>query len=208
MHSFARIKLKMRKRFPLLVLTDICTLSLILWLVTASFGVHAASQDAMTDKYLISPEDILQISVWREQDMDREVVVRPDGGVSFPLAGDLAAAGKTPLELEVNITERLQKYIPDAVVTVSVTQVQGLRIYVTGKVRSPGQFRVGRYIDVLQALTLAGGLTPFANQSDIRIMRRNENRIEIIPFNYGQVEKGKNLEQNIVLQPDDVVVVP
>ncbi len=207
MGDFTRFKLKMRKRIPLRALTDICATS-FLWLIVSSSTIMAAEPDGFTGNYHISPEDVLQISVWREDDMSREVVVRPDGGISFPLAGDLKAAGKTPQQLETNITERLVKYIPDAVVTVSVTQVQGLRIYVTGKVRSPGQFRVGRYIDVLQALTLAGGLTPFANQSDIHIMRRNNNRIEVIPFNYGQVEKGKSLEQNIILQTDDVVVVP
>ena len=207
MGDFTRINLKMRKRIPLKVLMDICTISM-LWLIATSSSILASEQEGLTGQYLISPEDVLEISVWREEDMSREVVVRPDGGISFPLAGDLKAAGKTPMKLQSDITERLKKYIPDAVVTVSVTQVQGLRIYVTGKVRSPGQFRIGRYIDVLQALTLAGGLTPFADQSDIHIMRRTKNRIEVIPFNYGQVEKGKNLEQNIILQTDDVVVVP
>lgn len=167
-----------------------------------------AAEDGLTGKYLISPEDVLNISVWKEQDMQKEVVVRPDGGISFPLAGDIQAANKTPSQLEADITKRLSKFIPDAVVTVSLTRVQGLRIYVSGKVRSPGQFTVGRYIDVLQAITLAGGLTPFADQNDIRIVRRVNGRQTTIPFNYGQVEKGKNLEQNIILQTDDVVVVP
>jgi len=196
----------MRTRFPIRAIGLAGTLVLLCF--TAISNSYADTSYESVPAYRISPEDVLNISVWREEDMQREVVVRPDGGISFPLAGDIRAAGRTPQELEVEITKRLKKYIPDAVVTISMTQVQGLRIYVTGKVRGPGQFRIGRYIDVLQAITLAGGLTPFADMSDIRIMRRTGNKVEVLKFNYAQVEKGKNLEQNIILQTDDVVVVP
>ncbi|MBV1907497.1 MAG: polysaccharide biosynthesis/export family protein [Pseudomonadales bacterium] len=196
----------MRTRLPIQTL-QLVRACMVCMLVSAP-NAFASTSDPLTEKYRISPEDVINISVWREEDMQREVVVRPDGGISFPLAGDIAAAGKTTVELEKILTARLHKYIPDAVVTVSMTQIQGLRIYVTGKVRSPGQFTVGRYIDVLQAITLAGGLTPFADQGDIRIMRRSDNGIHVLPFNYGQVEKGKNLKQNVILQTDDVVVVP
>jgi len=175
--------------------------------------VSARSEDGFERRgadadYRISAEDVLDISVWREEDMQREVTVRPDGGISFPLVGDVQAANRTPSELEDVITERLSKYIPDAVVTVSVVSVQGLRIYVNGKVRNPGQFLVGRYIDVLQALTLAGGLTPFANRKDIKILRRIEGRETVLKFNYDQVERGKKLEQNVILKADDTIVVP
>jgi len=165
-------------------------------------------QRGANEAYRISAEDVLDISVWREEDMQREVIVRPDGGVSFPLVGNIQAADLTPSELEAAITVRLAKYIPDAVVTVSVVNVQGLRVYVNGKVRSPGQFLVGRYIDVLQALTLAGGLTPFADRKNIRILRRVEGRERVLKFNYDQVERGVNLEQNVILKTDDTVVVP
>ena len=171
-------------------------------------SVHAEDADGSGGTYRISPEDILEISVWREEDLQRQVTVRPDGGVSFPLVGDIQAASKTPAELEETITQRLQKFIPEAVVTVSVVQVQGLRVYVTGKVSRPGQFLVGRYVDVLQAITLAGGLTPFADRRNITIIRRENGRERIMDFNYIQVERGKNLSQNIILQADDVVVVP
>ena len=159
-------------------------------------------------EYHISPEDVLQISVWKEDGLEKTVVVRPDGGISFPLAGDVGAAGKTPMELEAEIAARLQRFIPDAVVTVSVMELKGLRIYVSGKVKSPGQFTVGRYVDVLQALTLAGGLTPYANDAGIKILRREGGKQVVYEFNYGEVKNGKNLKQNIVLQTDDVVVVP
>ncbi|MEQ8857262.1 MAG: polysaccharide biosynthesis/export family protein [Pseudomonadales bacterium] len=160
------------------------------------------------DAYRISPEDVLQISVWREADLDRSVIVRPDGGISFPLAGDVQAAGRTPAELEQLITERLIRFIPDAVVTVAVTELRGMRIYVTGKVSNPGQFEVGRYVDVLQALTLAGGLTPFAQAGSIKVLRRENGREVVYDFDYNQVKDGRNLGQNIRLKADDVVVVP
>jgi len=158
--------------------------------------------------YRIAAEDVLQVSVWKEEGLEREVIVRPDGGISFPLAGNVVVAGKTPAEVETEIATRLQRFIPDAVVTVFVVRLQGMRVYVTGQVKSPGQFTVGRYVDVLQAITLAGGLTPFANDSDIKIIRRVDGRETIYKFDFGEVRRGQNLGQNIVLQTDDVVVVP
>ena len=168
--------------------------------------VTFASEDEQT--YLISPEDVIEISVWKEPDLQRSVIVRPDGGISFPLVGDIQAAGKSPVELKEEITVSLQNFIPDALVTVSLLELRGLRIYVTGQVRNPGQFLVGRYVDVLQALTLAGGLTPFANRNNISIRRRDGEREIVYRFNYNQVSKGNRLDQNIVLRADDVVVVP
>jgi polysaccharide biosynthesis/export protein len=158
--------------------------------------------------YRISPEDVLRISVWREEDLQGEVVVRPDGGISFPLVGDIVAAGRSPAELQAEITQRLSAYIPDAVVTVSVTELRGLRIYVSGRVANPGQYTVGRYVDVLQAISLAGGLTPFADERSISVIRRENGREVVFPFNYREVQRGRNLQQNILLKPDDVVVVP
>jgi polysaccharide export outer membrane protein len=169
---------------------------------------HAADAAAGIPAYRISAEDVLDISVWKEEDLVREVIVRPDGGISFPLAGDLQAAGLTTGELERALTERLARYIPDAVVSVSVKELKGLRLYVTGKVGKPGQYQVGRYIDVLQAITLAGGLTPFAKADEIRVLRRENGREVVYEFNHDEVEAGKNLSQNILLQTDDVVVVP
>lgn len=180
------------------------------WLLGAFLApLAAAAEPASTPpEYKISAEDVLDISVWREPDLQRQVIVRPDGGISFPLVGDIEAAGKTPAELQNALVARLETYIPDAVVTVSVVELRGLRIYVTGKVRNPGQYLVGRYVDVLQAITLAGGLTPFANQRDITIRRREDGREVVYEFDYTEVERGRNLSQNIQLRADDVVVVP
>lgn len=185
-------------------------LSFLGFLVTLLFAVEAPAQtsEPETSGYKISPEDLLEVSVWKEEDLQREVVVRPDGGISFPLVGDIQAAGKTTAELEAEVTEGIQTYVPDAVVTVSVLEVRGMRIYVSGKVRNPGQFVVGRYIDVLQAITLAGGLTPFADQKDIHVIRRTEDGEKVFDFNYNDVQRGRSLNQNIQLQSDDIVVVP
>ena len=175
---------------------------------TPAYSAEVGGSLAASPEYLISPEDLLLVSVWKEEGLEREVVVRPDGGISFPLAGNVQVAGKSPAEVEAEIATRLQRYIPDAVVTVSVVQVQGLRVYVTGQVTKPGQYTVGRYVDVLQAITLAGGLTPFANAGNIKIMRRENGRERIFEFDYGEVRRGQNLSQNIVLKSDDVVLVP
>ena len=182
-------------------------LALIALLSTLGGNAWSAERQAMPE-YRISPEDVLEVSVWKEPDLQREVIVRPDGGISFPLAGDMQAAGKTPKELESAITERLKTYIPDAVVTVSVMELRGLRIYVSGKVRNPGQFTVGRYIDVLQAISLAGGLTPFADDNNIHVIRRTSDGEQVFEFDYNAVHRGRNLEQNILLESDDIVVVP
>lgn len=173
-----------------------------------STAATRAAADAAGGGYEIGPEDLLEISVWREKDLQRQVIVRPDGWLTFPLVGNIRAAGKTTQELQAEITARLRKYIPDPVVTVTLQKVQGLKVFVIGKVGKPGEYVVGRYVDVLQALTLAGGLTPFANEDDIKILRKEGGKERIIPFNYSQVKRGHNLEQNIRLQAGDVVMVP
>jgi polysaccharide biosynthesis/export protein len=159
--------------------------------------------------YRIAAEDVLDISVWREPDLSRRVIVRPDGGFSFPLVGNIQAAGLTPAELEADLRARLGTFVPDVEVTVSVQELRGMRVYVTGQVRNPGQYQVGRYVDVLQAVTLAGGFTPFADRRNVRIIRRDEDgREQVFKFNYRDVARGRNLEQNIQLHTDDVVLVP
>jgi polysaccharide export outer membrane protein len=158
--------------------------------------------------YRIQPGDVLIVSVWKEQDLQSEVLVRPDGGLSFPLAGDVDASGRTVEEVRAAIDERIRKYIPDAVVTVAVKEIGGNRIYVIGKVNRPGEFPFVRPIDVMQALSLAGGATPYAALNDIRVLRRENGRQIAIPFKYGEVERGRDLAQNIELHSGDTVVVP
>jgi polysaccharide biosynthesis/export protein len=173
---------------------------------TALAGSNVIESNA--ESYLIQPGDLLQVSVWKEQDLQGEILVRPDGGLSFPLAGDVAAEGKTVTELQSLLTERLRKYIPDPVVTILVKAAGGSRIYVLGKVNRPGEYPLYRPLDVMQALSLAGGTTPFAAVNDIAILRREGGKQRAIGFRYGDVEKGKALDQNLLLKSGDTVVVP
>ena len=158
--------------------------------------------------YRLGAEDVLMVSVWKDEQLTREVVVRPDGMFSFPLVGDVRALDRTVEEIRADLVARLTKYIPNANVSVAVTKVMSYKIYVMGRVNKPGEYLIGHYTDVLQALSLAGGLTPFAAENDIKVMRRVDGEQRSIPFRYGDVRKGKDLEQNIVLQRGDVVMVP
>jgi polysaccharide export outer membrane protein len=158
--------------------------------------------------YRVGPEDVLEISVWREDTLKKQVLVRPDGGISYPLIGEVQVAGKTVLEIREEIANRLEKFISDPAVTVAILRIGSQRIYVIGKVTKPGEFPVGRSVDVLQALSMAGGLTPFADSNEIRVMRREGDRQVVLPFEYSRVVRGQKLEQNIQLRAGDVVVVP
>ncbi len=159
-------------------------------------------------KYLLQPGDILEISVWKEPDLQSEVLVHPDGRISFPLVGSIMAKGRTVQDVNKAISGRLEKYIPDPVVTVNLKQMSGNRIYVVGKVLKPGEFLTNRNIDVMQAIGMAGGLNPFAEGDEILILRRVNGEQKSIPFDYDSVVEGKDLTQNIFLEPGDVVVVP
>lgn len=158
--------------------------------------------------YQIGPEDILEISVWKEEGLKKEVLVRPDGGLSFPLIGEVQAAGKTAGQLKKEISHRLEKFIPEPVVSIALLKVIGNKIYVIGKVNKPGEFPAGRYVDVLQALSMAAGLTPFASENGIKVMRKEGGKDIVFPFRYSEVKNGEGLEQNIQLKGGDVVVVP
>lgn len=158
--------------------------------------------------YRLNPGDVLAISVWKEQDLQREVVVRPDGQLSFPLAGDIQAEGKSVEELRAELSERLSRYIPDLVVTVAVLQLAGNKVYVLGQVNRPGEFVMNGNSDVLQAIGMAGGPTVFAQLDEIKIIRRTGASQISIPFKFSDVEAGKNLEQNILLRAGDTIVVP
>lgn len=168
----------------------------------------AAAEEATGGGYLIQPGDVLAVVVWKEEDLKQEVLVRPDGGISFPLAGDIAAAGHTVQEVKQTIVDRIKEFIPDPVVTVLVQKTEGNAIYVLGKVMRSGAFVMQRPMDVTQALAMAGGLATFADENGISILRRAGGSQSALPFRYGDVQKGKSLDQNIMLQPGDVVVVP
>lgn len=184
-------------------------LCILLGLAVTTANSAIAQQVVPPDEsYRVLPGDMLQISVWGEENLQGEVLVRPDGALSFPLCGDISARNRSVSELQEEITKRLSRYISDPVVTVSVAQVLGNKIYVIGQVTRPGVFVVNPQVDVLQALTMAGGTTPFASLNDIKILRRTGDRQQALRFRYDDVIKGRDLEQNVILQSGDVVVVP
>jgi len=164
---------------------------------------------AHADEYTVKAGDILAIAVWKEPDLtSNTVLVRPDGTFSVPLLGQVDARGKGVLELQNFIAERLKKYIADPVVTVSVQEVKGNKVYVIGQVIKAGEFVVNPSVNVMQALSMAGGATAFASLNNIIILRRTAAGQVALPFHYNDVVHGKDLQQNVELQAGDVVVVP
>ncbi|MBW1710124.1 MAG: polysaccharide export protein [Deltaproteobacteria bacterium] len=160
------------------------------------------------DRYTISSGDILEISVWQDESLSRQLIVPPDNFISFPLIGDIDITGMTVTKLREVVTQKVTEYVPDATVTVLLRQINSLKAYVIGKVNNPGQFPIDMQTNVMQLLTMAGGLNQFADSNKIMILRQEKDKIIRILFNYKELEKGKNLEQNIILQRGDVIVVP
>ena len=159
-------------------------------------------------QYTIHPGDILEISVWNEEALQRELRVLPDGSISFPLSGVINVKGKTLKEVQKKLTDRLSIYIPEAEVNVSVKSSEGNAVYVIGQVKKPGQVIMHQPMDVMQLLSIAGGLTPFAKENDILILRRSNNESEAIEFRYSDIEDGDGLDKNFLLKTGDVIVVP
>ena len=161
------------------------------------------------EAYRLNPGDKLEITVWHEENLKSEVVVLPDGTISFPLVGHVPAAGKTNEELVALLKERLSKFVPDPEINIRLLSADGNTIYVVGEVGHPGAINMTRPTDVMQALGMAGGLTQFAKRSSIQILRRDAGgHAKSIPFEYGDVEGGDNIESNILLQSGDTIIVP
>ena len=158
--------------------------------------------------YRVQPGDVLTVSVWKEPDLTGDVVVHPDGTFSVPLLGAIQASGRTIKEIQNEASKNLSKFIPEPVVTIGLRSTVGKQIYVLGQVNAPGVFTVSKPTDVMQALSLAQGMTSYASANKIRILRRKDGKQVAISFRYGDVEKGQKLEQNTVLQDGDTVVVP
>ena len=185
---------------------------LLLALVGTSVAVEpqvgAKAAGVTLPNYHLQPGDVITVSVWKETDLQTEVLVRPDGGFSFALAGEVEAVGKTVDEVRLILVDRLKKYIPNPVVTVAVKLIGGNRIYVVGRVIHAGDFPLSSPLDVMQAIALAGGTTPFAAINDIVILRRQNGEQQALHFHYSDVARGKELAQNVLLQSGDTVVVP
>jgi len=160
------------------------------------------------DGYHVKPGDVLRISVWGETDLQGTVLIAPDGSFAFPLVGHVDARDRSVVELQETVGERLVAYIASPVVTVSIEEINGNKIYVIGQVNEPGEFVMNPAVDVLQALSMARGTTPFADLGNIMILRRTPSGQTALRFRYSDVIRGRNLEDNIRLQSGDVVVVP
>jgi polysaccharide export outer membrane protein len=158
--------------------------------------------------YVIGPQDVVRIDVWKEPDISRTIPVRPDGKLSLPLLNDIQASGLTAVQLGKAIREGLTKYLTNPEVTVTVTEINSRRVYITGEVTRAGAFPLLPNMTVLQALSSAGGFTQFAKLKGIYVLRNEGGKQVKLPFNYKEVVKGKNQDENILLQPGDVIVVP
>jgi len=186
--------------------------ALICLVAVAAFG--PASALANDGGYRINGGDMLHISVYGEQNLNQDVPVQPDGGIAFPLVGNLNVRGMTLKDLQTKVANTLREsqYFPnltDNEVTVSMVKASGNSVSVVGQVKQPGTFAYDTQLDVMQALSLAGGLTPFASKSKIKILRRDPQGIQTaILFDYSDIEDGQHLDKNIILQGGDVVVVP
>ncbi|GLP99828.1 hypothetical protein GCM10007891_16820 [Methylophaga thalassica] len=160
------------------------------------------------ERYLLNSGDVLDISVWNEESLQKQVTVLPDGVITFPLAGEVVAKDKTVAEVEEELTKKLNEYLADPVVTVSVTNVEGNRVHILGKVLNPGSFVMNQPLDAMQALSLAGGLSPYAEENNIIVLRRDGTKQQVLPVKYAEIKKGKELKTNITLESGDVMIVP
>jgi polysaccharide export outer membrane protein len=181
-------------------------------LVTTSSAQPAPATEAATkphdDAFVIGNDDVLAINVWKEPDISRSIPVRSDGKISLPLAGEVQAAGLTPLRLEEDIASKLKNYISEPEVTVMVQQVNSQKFNILGQVMRPGSYVIANSPTVLDAIALAGGFRDFAKKKSIYVLRQGANGDARIPFNYKDVSQGKNMTQNVKLQPGDTVIVP
>jgi polysaccharide biosynthesis/export protein len=191
-------------------LIKLCRHGLAIAAVMFTVTGPAVAQSSLNEAgYQLRPGDVVAVSVWQEPGLEQLVLVRPDGGVSFPLAGDLRAEGLTVDQLAASIKSKLTRFIPNPVVTVTLQEIPGNRIFVIGRVNSPGDFPIiSRDVTVMQALSMAGGLTPFAKDREIRVLRQVDGKEESYPFDYRRAVRGEGVQQAITLQPGDVVVVP
>lgn len=177
------------------------------YLSLVALSSHALAEEVLP-VYLVKPGDILIVTVWKEEDLKSEALVRPDGKFSFPLVGDIQAAGQSVADIQQELVKKIEPYIPEAAAAVMMKSIDGNKAFVVGKVNRPGPILMTSETNVMQALSMAGGASPFAGLKDIVILRGQGATQTSISFNYDEVEHGKSLEQNITLKAGDVVVVP
>jgi len=170
---------------------------------------NAAAAKMHDDMYIIGPGDVLAVNVWKEPEISRSIPVRSDGRISLSLVGEVEASGKTPHQLETEIADRLKNYISEPEVAVIVQEIRSKKFNVMGQVVRPGAYMLTNSTTVLDAIAMAGGFKDFAKQKNVYVLRVNNDGTETrLPFNYKDVVKGKNTDQNVKLAPQDTVVVP
>lgn len=179
-----------------------------LCVLAAAFSSSEVRAQQQIADYKINPGDQLEVAVWKEPELTKTVIVRPDGKFTVPLAGEIMAAGRTVAQIQAEIAKKLTQYIPEPVVTASVTALEGNRVYVIGQVNKPGSYVMNPGLSVIQALSMAGGMTPFAGVNDIIVLRGTGSARKVFNFRYGEVSRGRSLEQNVALEAGDVIVVP
>ncbi|WP_419658199.1 periplasmic polysaccharide export protein [Desulfosarcina variabilis str. Montpellier] len=158
--------------------------------------------------YHVGPGDVLEISIWRDEELSRELIVPPDGVLSFPLIGDVDVNEMSVAQIRETIRQKLSEYVPEASVAVILKEINSLKVYVIGQVKNPGAFSITQETRVMQVLAQAQGLTPFASERDIHILRYMKGKTIKIDFDYKSILKGKNLDQDPILKRGDVIVVP
>ncbi|MDX1539766.1 MAG: polysaccharide biosynthesis/export family protein [Geminicoccaceae bacterium] len=177
-----------------------------------TYGVASEADPQASDPtgvgYRLNPGDLVQISVWREEELDRQVLVQPDGSISFPLIGQIMASGRTASELEAEIGDRLERFIPQAVATVELLDVKGNKVFVMGEVLRPGQYQMSGPLTVVQAISLAGGFSEFAAPERIRVLRDEGDEEVAYTVDYDCVANSTNVTANVPLRAGDTVIVP
>jgi polysaccharide export outer membrane protein len=168
----------------------------------------ATATASAQERYQLNSGDVLDISVWNEPELQKQVIVLPDGVISFPLAGEIVAKDRNVADVQAELTKNLTEFLADPVVTVTVTSVAGNSIHILGKANNPGPIVMSQPIDVLQALSMAGGTSPYAEENNIIVVRRNGDIQKVIPIRYADLKKGESMESNIILRSGDVMIVP
>jgi polysaccharide biosynthesis/export protein len=171
-------------------------------------GLSPSQIPVNSDKYIIGPEDVLSILVWKEEALSQTVVVRTDGKISLPLIDEIQATGYTPLQLKEVLTEKFKQFVESPLVTVIVRETKSFKIYIGGQVRSPGVFTLVKEINILQLIPMAGGFTDWANQRKILLIRKEGEQEKRFTIDYKKIISGKDLSNNIILKPGDTIIVP
>ena len=175
---------------------------------TGASSTETKKEIVSDPSYIIGPMDVLEIQVWKEPDFSRQVLVRLDGKITLPLIGDITASGMNTMGLKALLAEKLEDFVSKPEVTVIVLESHSKNFYIVGMINRPGTYPLNPDMTMLQAISVAGGLAEWADKDSIRIIRRSEGKEEIIPFDYDKVITGKKLEQNILLKPNDTIIVP